>query len=178
MTSEHQKTLEELFLEKRRWVLHCSPEPDPDGQYRAEIVVEDYPFRVAIGEVTNLTDVQPPLLLGSDRAEAEAKVIRWNLEHRGVDHLESLRIVASSMGAQSRMRGVYIKRDPSTSEAVLFTGFGDELITLEEEDAKQLYVQLGEAYGWQHDEFCPQCGCTLEYGYCPECRQTPEEGDE
>jgi hypothetical protein len=77
-------------------------------------------------------------------------------------------ILASSMRAQTKMRRVKVIRDPATSVAVILDGCGDSVLTLEEDEARRLYLQIAQAYRWGHDEFCGECGCVLEGGTCPE----------
>lgn len=87
-------------------------------------------------------------------------------------------ILASSMGAQNKMRRVKVIRDPATSVAVVLDGNGDPALRLEEDEARCLYLQIAQAYYWGHDEFCGECGCVLEGGFCPERCQEEDEQDE
>ncbi len=176
-TPEHLKSPAELVAEGRRWVLH--PMRDEDGVFRAEVIFEDHPFRCPFGEVSSDPAAKRPIFLGTDPDVAEAWAERWNAEQHGISPEDYRLIVLSSMAAQAKMRRLVAKRDPSTSVVTLSTGFGDELVRLEEDEAKQLYVQLARAYFWAHDDFCPECGAVMEDGSCPEdCMKSSDEDSE
>ena len=173
---EHLKTPADLLAEGRRWVLY--PGQDENGVFRAEAVFEDHPFRFPLGAVSNDPDVPPPITFGTDRDEAEEAVLRWNAANHGITPKEYRMILASSMGAQNKMRRVKVIRDPDTSVAVVFDGYGEPALTLEEDEARRLYLQIAQAYRWGHDEFCEECGCVLEDGLCPEGCEDEDEQDE
>ncbi len=122
-------------------------------------------------------DVPPPITFGTDEETAFEAVARWNEEH-GVSREEFAEVVASSISAENEMTRLKLKRDPHTGVAVVFDGNGDEILTLEEDKALDLYQQIARAYHLSHDEFCEECGCVLEGGCCPEgCDDEDEDED-
>jgi len=172
---EHLKTPADLLAEGRRWVLY--PAQDENGVFRAEAVFENHSFRFPLGTVSNEPGVMPPISFGTDQDQAKEAAIRWNALNHGIPEEEYWLILASSIGAQNKMRRVKLKRDPHTSVAIIYDGYGDPVLTLEEEEARNLYQQIAKAYCWSHDEFC-ECGCVLENGYCPEGCGNEDEQDE
>src|SRR5262249_53186110 len=129
--------------------------------------------RFPLGAVSDDPDVPPPLTFGTNRAEAEEAATRWNAATHGISPEGYRTILASSMRAQNKMRRVKVVRDPQASVAVILDGYGDSVLTLEEDEARRLYLQIAQAYRWGHDEFC-----VLEGGTCTEGCQEEDEQDE
>jgi len=157
---------QELRAEGRRWVLH--PGEQDEGGVRAEVVFEDCPCRFLVGQVSNDPAAPPPRYLGVDADSAREAAIAYAERVQGISRDEWLLIISSSMRAENKFRRVLAKRDPRTSEVIIFDGDGDILMVLEEKEAIRLYQQIAQGFGFEYSRTCPDCTCELENdGSCP-----------
>ena len=166
------KTLDDVLQEVKegkRKVVILPADLEADG-IRANVVFEDWPWHYPTGQVRLLTTLpeSQPLYLSRNVDEAERQAVE--LTHRmGIGPEERRLIIASSIRAQGSLRSVKAKRNPNTDEVTIYTGDGEELITLDAGDAASLYQQLAKGYGWSFSELCPECQIELENAECPNC---------
>jgi hypothetical protein len=168
----------DLLAEGRRFVLHVG-EYDAGKGFRAEMVFEDHPYRFPTGEVSNLPSAKAPLYFHTDSTTiADQKAKEWCKSNLGIDDEEYLRVICSSIGAQTVAMRVQVKRDPGTSEVWLRDGYGNEM-HLEEEHAIRLYQDLATAYYLPFRENCPKCESLLnDHDECDSCQEEEEDAEE
>lgn len=168
-------TVSDLLAESRRWVVY--PGPSCGSGVLAEIVFEEYPYRLMANLLPGDSAPIPPLLIEDDAPEAWCK--RWSVEKGLVrDEVEYLTVVGSSIGAQIRCREVSVSRDAGTGKVRLRDGYGNEML-LDEENALRLYRDLAEVHGLPFARRCEECGEQLTGDEaCPWCGDSSEPTSE
>jgi len=150
-----------------RWVLWPDPNPDDNG-YRACIVTENEPGYQRLGRLSNSPADPPPLYIGETQDEADRWCRAWNKERFGYSEGEQRLIVLSSMRQQD-LKVTYCNEH----YAILLSGA--EVLSLDDDECKDLMRQLYKLL-WPHSPpECSSCGELLEGFECPneECPACP-----
>jgi hypothetical protein len=162
----------DLMDEGRRWVIAPGDYIEGKG-YRVEVIFENFPFRVPIGQISNIPNNLPvpyfPAEKESDEAEnaAQSQAEQWCFQTHGIDKEAYLAIVSSSIKAYELGKRVLVLGDHPDGLAIA-NGFGDE-IGLDEEAAIKLYQDLADALDLPCQRTCPECGGIMEADHCEEC---------
>jgi hypothetical protein len=166
-------TATDLLDEGRRWVIAPGDYIEGEG-YRVEVIFEGYPFRIVIGQITNMPTDLPQMVYfpannNDDQAQRAAEYLaeQWCLQRHGIDKMTYLDIVSSSMNAYDLGKRVRVLGD-HPDRLVIANGFGDE-IKLDEEAAIKLYQDLADALDLPCQRTCPKCGGIMEGDECEEC---------